>query len=120
MYRHGDVIIRKLGTNVRDQLISSVWSQISKDGKGFCDPFKGMKKLKHLTLAEGEVTGHAHRITDGEAELYEHEGILYLRVKSESASLTHEEHKTIELPKGDYEINIQREYSPKGWRYVAD
>jgi hypothetical protein len=29
------------------------------------------KKLPHLTLAEGEVTGHAHRITEGQAELYE-------------------------------------------------
>jgi hypothetical protein len=26
-------------------------------------------KLLHLTLAEGEVTGHRHRITQGEAEL---------------------------------------------------
>jgi hypothetical protein len=27
--------------------------------------------LPHLTLAEGEVTGHKHRISDGQAELYE-------------------------------------------------
>ena len=95
MYRQGDVIIKK-----------------SIQIKG--------NKLKHLTLAEGEVTGHAHRITEGDAELYEHEGALFLHIESGSALLTHEEHKTVELPMGDYEINIQREYSPEGWRYVSD
>ena len=78
------------------------------------------KKLEHLTLAEGEVTGHSHQITKGEADLYEHEGTLFLRVNSEEALLTHEEHTTVELPKGDYKINIQREYQPGGWSYVAD
>ncbi len=94
-YRHGDVLISK---------VSEV---------------KG-KKLAHLVLAEGEVTGHAHRITAGEAELYESNGVLFLKVVSEHAKLTHEEHKPIDLPKGDYEITIQREYEPEGWRNVAD
>jgi len=94
-YRHGDVLIQKV------------------------DSVKG-EKLKHLVLAEGEVTGHAHRITEGEAELYEANGVLYLSVKSETAALTHEEHKRIDLPMGDYQITIQREYSPEGWRNVAD
>lgn len=94
-YRQGDVIIKKV------------------------DGIKG-KMLKHLTLAEGEMTGHAHRITEGEAELYEHEGTLFLKVKSDKATLTHEEHSRIELPKGDFQISIQREYSPDGWRNVSD
>jgi len=29
-------------------------------------------------------------------------------------------HKTIAVPPGNYEIRRQREYSPKGWRMVAD
>ena len=95
-YRHGDVIIKK-----------------SKTIKG--------TKLKHLRLAEGEVTGHCHQITKGDADLYMNEdGVMYLRVKSEKASLYHEEHTKIDLPKGDYQITIQREYSPEGWKYVAD
>ncbi|MBC6479172.1 MAG: hypothetical protein GDA56_16820 [Hormoscilla sp. GM7CHS1pb] len=77
-------------------------------------------KLPHLTLAEGEVTGHSHRISDGQAELYEKDGTLYLRVFSEAATLTHEEHKAIEIPQGDWMVRIQREYEPQGWRYVAD
>lgn len=94
-FRHGDVLIKKI------------------------DVIKG-KKLNHLVLAEGEVTGHAHRITQGEAELYEQDGVLYLHVESEEALLTHEEHKPIALPKGDYEITIQRTYTPSGWLKVAD
>ena len=78
------------------------------------------KQLKHLVLAEGEVTGHAHRITEGDATLYEENGVLFLHVESEKALLTHEEHKPVEIPRGDYEIKIQREYEPEGWRNVAD
>ena len=81
---------------------------------------RGTKKLAHLTLAEGEVTGHAHRITEGEATLYERKGTLYLKVISDVAALTHEEHHRIDLPRGDYEIRIQREYEPDGWRNVID
>ena len=68
------------------------------------------EKLKHLTLAKGEMTGHHHTITEGDAELFEHEGTLFLRVNSEKATLTHQEHKTVEIPQGEYEIGIVREY----------
>ncbi|MGB3510220.1 MAG: hypothetical protein WBA93_13475 [Microcoleaceae cyanobacterium] len=78
------------------------------------------KKLSHLTLAEGEVTGHSHQISSGNAELYEKNGTLYLRVLSQQATLTHEEHKPVEIPQGNWMVRIQREYEPEGWRYVAD
>lgn len=77
-------------------------------------------RLAHLTLAEGEVTGHSHRIADGQAELYEQDGTLYLRVLSKTATLTHEEHNDIQIPHGNWMVRIQREYEPQGWRYVAD
>ncbi|HLO49460.1 MAG TPA: hypothetical protein VK211_13680 [Kamptonema sp.] len=80
---------------------------------------EGQKK-PHLTLAEGEVTGHSHRIIDGKAELYEKDGTLYLRVLSPTALLSHEEHNPISIPKGNWMVRIQREYEPQGWRYVAD
>lgn len=67
------------------------------------------KKLPHLTLARGEVTFHHHTITKGNAELYEKNGTLYLCAK-EKVELTHQEHDTIMLPKGNYEIGIVREY----------
>lgn len=67
------------------------------------------KKLAHLVLAEGEVSNHKHQITKGNAELYDHEGTLFLRVIDE-AELTHEDHNVIVLPKGDYKIETQKEY----------
>jgi hypothetical protein len=77
-------------------------------------------KLHHLTLAEGEVTGHSHRISEGKAQLYEKGGTLYLQVLSDTATLTHEEHNAIKIPHGNWMVRIQREYEPQGWRYVAD
>jgi hypothetical protein len=78
------------------------------------------QELPHLILAEGEVTGHKHRVSEGEAQLYEKDGTLYLRVISDTALLTHEEHKTISIPQGTWMVRIQREYEPQGWKYVAD
>jgi hypothetical protein len=77
-------------------------------------------KLSHLILAEGEVTGHKHQITKGQAELYEKDETLFLKVLSEVAILTHEEHQPIQLPQGNWMVRIQREYEPTGWRYVED
>ena len=94
MYRHGDVIIKKI------------------------NGIQG-EKLNHLILAEGEVTGHKHEITEGDAELYQNGDVLYLRVHSKNAKLTHPEHAPITLPKNDYEISIQKEYEPNGWRKVS-
>ncbi len=74
-----------------------------------------------IILAYGEVTGHCHQIVDTQdVELYEKDGVVYVRVLGESANLAHEEHGTVALPKGDYEITIQREYSPEAIRNVAD
>ena len=49
------------------------------------------EKLSHLTLAEGEVTGHKHRISQGEAQLYTDDSQLYLSIFSPKAVLSHEE-----------------------------
>jgi len=68
------------------------------------------KKLNHLVLAEGEATGHMHKVTNGLAELFETGSTKYLKVLSEEATITHEEHKPITIPKGLYKIGIVREY----------
>lgn len=67
-------------------------------------------KLDHVTLAKGEATGHHHTITQGKAEIIEVGEKWYLRVLSEEAILTHQEHKEITIPKGEYEIGIVQEY----------
>jgi len=82
---------------------------------------KDAQKLDHLKLALGEVTGHSHQIKQGNALLWAVAGMPgFLDVKDESVDIVHEEHGTIKLPKGGYEILIQREYEPDGWQFVAD
>ncbi|HEY9747075.1 MAG TPA: hypothetical protein V6C63_00135 [Allocoleopsis sp.] len=83
-------------------------------------PTQAGEKLPHLTLAEGEVTGHSHRISVGEAELRDRDGTLYLTITSDSATLTHEEHKPIQVPQGNWIVRIQRQYEPGDWSYVED
>lgn len=84
-YQQGDVIVEK------------------------CEKIDG-KKLDHLVLETGEVTGHAHRISSGLAELFESGSTKYLKVISETATLTHEEHGAITLPRGEYVVRKVREY----------
>lgn len=80
------------------------------------------EKLDHLVLEEGEVTGHAHRISDGLAELFQSGSTKYLKVTSETVTLTHEEHNAITLPKGLYKLGKVREYDhfSEEARYVQD
>lgn len=92
-----------------------------------------------VVLADGELTGHQHRIEDpASASILTFRGQTYLRVTAEAARLVHDEHETIVLPRGDYRFWRQREYaarpadlerverrSPRGltqrdWRFVAD
>ena len=98
MYRHGDVIIAKANA-IPDEAIRRFTS----------------------VLARGEATGHSHRIEDPKSvELYDHDGIGYLRVTGEEARLIHDEHSPIVLPKGIFRFWMQREYSPKEIRRIVD
>ena len=76
-------------------------------------------KRKGRILAEGEATGHMHELDSG--EVYEKDGILYFKVEDgQTSTLNHPEHKAITFEPGGYKVIRQREYEPKGWRYVAD
>lgn len=80
------------------------------------------KKRADGALAYGEVTGHKHAVADLKAaEVFDCGGGLYMSVTAEGGvSIVHEEHGTVRIPKGDYEITIQREYSPDEIRKVVD
>lgn len=90
---------------------------------------KGLKPVPReqgrIVLAHGEVTGHAHAIDAPEAEAQflaadlEEVNRRFLRVEAEVA-VVHEEHDTITLPPGDYEVRRQREYAPEAPQWVAD
>lgn len=73
-------------------------------------------------LAYGEVTGHSHRIAEPEAaEFFELDGIIFVNILAENATLVHEEHHPISLPRGTYRVWQQREYTPTTpTRWVAD
>ena len=98
LYRHGDVLVKSVEALP-----------------------EGAKKRGNVTLAYGEITGHSHRIADpATAQTFEVNGQLYLEVTSATAQLIHEEHATIELPKGVYHVWQQREYTPGEIRRVYD
>lgn len=80
---------------------------------------KGAIKQDSLVLAEGEATGHVHELDLG--EVYEKDGTLYFRVpQSKTATLNHQEHKSLSFETGEYKVIRQREYTPKTPRYVRD
>ena len=92
-YRHGDVFLREIAelpTAARRTLVEG-----------------------DVILAYGEVTGHAHRIATPGVAMWNASTQEYLTVET-PAALTHEEHGTITLPPGTYEVIHQREWDLSG------
>lgn len=75
-----------------------------------------------VVVAEGEATGHCHTIAGDVVEYATTADHVdrFLRVGSQGAVLTHDEHGTITVPEGAYRAVRQREYAPEAPRYVAD
>ncbi|MFC6593140.1 hypothetical protein ACFP81_15115 [Deinococcus lacus] len=96
LYRHGDVLLQKVSTLPTGQ------------------------RRPGNTLAHGEVTGHSHRFSDpASVQLWQVGPQLYAEVFC-AADLIHEEHATIRLEPGMYQVWMQREYSPEAIRRVRD
>jgi len=85
--------------------------------KGVTEIPKELTKIKGTALQYGEHTGHAHRLENEDHELFANpddidrngNGRKFLRLLKPT-NLSHEEHDTITLPPGDYEVTIVREY----------
>ena len=83
-----------------------------------------------LVLAQGETSGHAHVIANRRARLFRKVARprfapplerRYLSViGSEPVALTHQEHDSLPVPPGVYELRRQREYAPERDRWVRD
>lgn len=122
-FRQGDVLVIMV-----DSLPNNVTAKPRDNGR--------------VVLAYGEVTGHAHAITEKKVIHYDAadavsaaEALLasvgmrrqltaenaptFLELATE-APLQHEEHGTIKLPAGKAVVIRQREYSPTELRSVAD
>jgi hypothetical protein len=76
-----------------------------------------------VVLAHGEVTGHAHAIKDQRAALFRDPKLMatFMHVGGDApVALEHDEHDTIAVPPGNYQVVRQREYSPDEIRRVED
>lgn len=75
-----------------------------------------------IVLAEGEVTGHAHAITDTAVQHFVIEGspLQWIVVPNVDVEVTHEEHNTVVLPPGVYVVDIQRQYQRGEIKRVLD
>ncbi len=93
-FRQGDVLL---------QAVASV----PDDAKGT------WASSQRLILALGELTGHAHVLATAREILEtESRGERFVTLSGEGV-LTHEEHATIAVPAGSYQVIRQREYRPR-------
>ncbi len=73
----------------------------------------GERTIRRPVLAEGETTGHAHRVTNAlKGQVFTVGTKMFLEVEG-MATIVHEEHGPITVPNGLYEVRIQREYHPR-------
>jgi len=87
IFRHGDLLIREV-----------------------TEFPKNLRKTDSNVIAEGEVTGHLHKL-DGDHKIYD--GIVDKFFEAfEEVNLTHDEHKMLKIPKGKYIVLNEREYNP--------
>lgn len=111
IYRQGDVLLIPVDELPRKNL-------------------RPMPRERRVVLAHGEVTGHAHAFAPGAVKGYlpadapdteqQEAEASYIEVAEALAALTHEEHGTIEVPRGTYRCVIQSEYTPQAIRRVQD
>jgi len=104
LYRQGDVLFRRLRELPRGKMI----------------------RRESGIVALGEVTGHSHALAAEDrdiAAVLEMGSRLFVHVGHTDrggVTVVHEEHAPVTLPKGDFEVIIQREYTPQKIRPVAD
>lgn len=96
MYRQGDLLIVPVSAVVKTQHARSITNGV---------------------IQEGEATGHAHRLENGEA--WQDRGETFI-ASAGLALLTHDEHDTITLPEGTFKVIRQKEWAPEGERVVRD
>lgn len=94
LYRHGDVLFENI-----ELIPNTHFNEKTPDEKS------GI-------VQRGESTGHAHVIADMETtgvELFSNWRERFLRAEKEF-TVTHQEHKPLTLPAGNYRIRIAREF----------
>lgn len=93
IYRHGDLLIKEI-----KEIPDSV------------------KQKKDKIIAYGEITGHHHKLMPTKEEfadslkVYLDELSQKVYFETKGADLGHQEHKTIEIEAGKYEVLVEREF----------
>lgn len=115
MYRQGDILLVESGAPELSK--GEFWTVIETG-----------------IVAKGELTGHAHRFDSGATvfvrdSTWRREAVksggrppedMYVHVHEETATIRHDEHGPITLPKGYYRVVHQREFDGEQIRYVSD
>lgn len=71
---------------------------------------KAIARTKYgIVLAKGEATGHTHVITDVDCEAYTLADAFFIKC-GKPTMLVHEEHSTITLDPGTWQVSHVREY----------
>ncbi len=102
MYRQGDLLFKKV-SNIPNSV------SLSKDN----------------IILRGEATGHSHRLVNGLLFKQRQFGLsnvfreVFIKV-GPNGKIIHEEHATLELPTGIFQVIRQVEYSPWGSLNVND
>jgi len=68
---------------------------------------KDATEKKDGIILHSDTTGHSHKVKN--AQLFMKDGKPFI-VAEKEAVLTHEEHKDLKLPPGNYEMKIVKEY----------
>jgi hypothetical protein len=89
------------------------------------NPPEGLQAKKEVILAEGELTGHVHRVRANEIYEWEENGQRYIRVIGETGELSHEDHDPAPVnviePDTTYKVITQKEWDLQSqWRNVVD
>jgi hypothetical protein len=109
LFRQGDILLRPV------QTIPPTARAVPRDNG-------------RVVLAYGETTGHAHAIDAPEIEatlLSVNENLRFLRLMAD-VDLVHEEHATLHVPMGVYQVIRQRVWTDadaeeeERWRYAGD
>lgn len=86
IYRHGDLLIKS------------------------CKKREVKNKGDYIKLALGEATGHHHTLEGKNIFFDGIDGAIKYFEITEPVNLTHQEHNTLQITPGSYEIIIEREY----------
>jgi hypothetical protein len=107
--RQGDIIFEKLSDHERE-------NKIIRMKRNNYDLDYDLEEIKSNIVAYGEATGHKHEFVSGQVSLFKTRYYLnnntIIKIDSDYATLSHEQHLPVQIPHGIYKIVKERSYDP--------